>query len=238
MNKTRLNTPKPSPCFFLGAPASAVSRYASAAAALGALPRLLALHHDEGSGQFLDYGLHTEDVTLAWQEVPTDTPGSAPQVCSHTTASTGRYSCWVQGNCSCCCAQGNCSCCCCRQHCHTAAAAAAAAAAVSTPGVHVTITMQRQLLRSVGSQPTHKLVPAFGYVSLFPLAMQLLPHDAPQLGVQLQLLRDPSLLWTPYGLRSLAPSSSLYKKCVVGDATQRLLQQWDMCTGHHQSSCF
>lgn len=60
--------------------------------------------------------------------------------------------------------------------------------------------------------PQPQLVPSFGYVSLFPLLMQLLPPDCPELGRQLQLLQDAEHMWTPYGLRSLAKSASLYKQ--------------------------
>lgn len=60
--------------------------------------------------------------------------------------------------------------------------------------------------------PEPRFVPSYGYVSLFPLMMHLLPHDSPELGTTLAALRDPKLLWTPSGLRSLATTSSLYKK--------------------------
>ena len=60
--------------------------------------------------------------------------------------------------------------------------------------------------------PQRQLVPQFGYVSLFPLLMRLLPPGSKELGAQLALLRDPGLLWTPYGLRSLAASASLYQR--------------------------
>jgi len=63
----------------------------------------------------------------------------------------------------------------------------------------------------VGSNPRAQFVPHFGYVSLFPLLMGLIPADAPQLGQYLQLLRDESELWTPHGLRSLSMRSSLYQ---------------------------
>ena len=50
------------------------------------------------------------------------------------------------------------------------------------------------------------------YVSLFPLLMRLLPPASSELGAQIRHLRDPELLSTPYGLRSLARNSSLYLK--------------------------
>lgn len=63
-----------------GAPAKAVQRYASAATALGSVERLKALHYDEASGHFRDYGLHTEEVQLVWKDVPVP-EGQAPKVC-------------------------------------------------------------------------------------------------------------------------------------------------------------
>lgn len=49
--------------------------------------------------------------------------------------------------------------------------------------------------------PTHP--GQFGYISLFPLLMRLVPPSSPVLGRQLELLRDPQRLWTDHGLRSL-----------------------------------
>ena len=43
----------------------------------------------------------------------------------------------------------------------------------------------------------------FGYISLFPLLLRLIPPDSHVLGRQLELMRDPSRIWTQYGLRSL-----------------------------------
>jgi mannosyl-oligosaccharide glucosidase len=68
------------------------------------------------------------------------------------------------------------------------------------------------MVRQVLAPPKLQYVPAFGYVSLFPLLMQLLPPGCEELGQQLALLRQEGLLWTPYGLRSLAPTSSIYMK--------------------------
>lgn len=89
--------------------------------------------------------------------------------------------------------------------------------------------------------PQPQFVPQFGYVSLFPLIMRLLPTGrepnatasaaatAATAGAtaaaggaaltlqQLQLLTDPSLLWSEHGLRSLAKTASLYKKRNTAD---------------------
>lgn len=49
-----------------------------------------------------------------------------------------------------------------------------------------------------------------GYVSLFPLMLQLVPADSPQLGAMLRLLRDPAKLWSEHGVRSLSASHPLF----------------------------
>ncbi|WIA10052.1 hypothetical protein OEZ85_010262 [Tetradesmus obliquus] len=131
-----------------GAPAKAVAKYAAAAEAIGSMQRLRELHYDAASGQFRDYGLHSEAVEMVWRNVPVP-EGAAPK---------------------------------------------------------------RELVRQVNEPPQLQLVPCFGYVSLFPLMMQLLPPESRELGQQLQLLRQEQLLWTSHGLRSLAPTSSIYKK--------------------------
>lgn len=51
---------------------------------------------------------------------------------------------------------------------------------------------------------------SFGYVSLFPFLLEMLEPDSPQLGKILTDLKSPELLWTDYGLRSLAKTSPLY----------------------------
>jgi mannosyl-oligosaccharide glucosidase len=66
------------------------------------------------------------------------------------------------------------------------------------------------LRRETGAPPTLRHVPAFGYVSLFPLLMKLLPPDSPELGRTLEQLSRAELLWTPAGLRSLAANASLH----------------------------
>lgn len=71
-----------------------------------------------------------------------------------------------------------------------------------------------RLVRVVKSRkgPIQKFVNSFGYVSLFPLLLQILKPNSPKLGKLLKDLKNPDLLWTDYGLRSLSKSDPLYKK--------------------------
>lgn len=55
-----------------------------------------------------------------------------------------------------------------------------------------------------------KFVKHFGYVSLFPLMTRILHPQSEKLEKILGDLQNPALLWTPFGLRSLAQSSPLY----------------------------
>jgi mannosyl-oligosaccharide glucosidase len=68
-------------------------------------------------------------------------------------------------------------------------------------------------IRVVLEEPTFRFVDdTFGYVNLFPLIIEILQPDSPQLGQLLLDLRNPNLLWTKYGLRSLSKTSPLYNK--------------------------
>ncbi|CAB3367365.1 Hypothetical predicted protein [Cloeon dipterum] len=68
-------------------------------------------------------------------------------------------------------------------------------------------------IRIVQERPRLQLVEkTFGYVSLFPLLLCLIPANSPKLGDVLNDLRKPDLLWTPYGLRSLSTTSPAYLK--------------------------
>lgn len=49
-----------------------------------------------------------------------------------------------------------------------------------------------------------------GYVSLFPLMLELLPAGSPHLGHVLDLLADPEHLWSPFGIRSLSPKDEFF----------------------------
>jgi len=71
---------------------------------------------------------------------------------------------------------------------------------------------QTHMIRQIIKEEDVKLkyVKHFGYVSLFPLMTRILNPESNKLEKILNDLRNSTLLWTPYGLRSLAQSSSLY----------------------------
>ncbi|XP_012226758.1 mannosyl-oligosaccharide glucosidase isoform X1 [Linepithema humile] len=74
-------------------------------------------------------------------------------------------------------------------------------------------SVRMEMVRVVSEEPSLKFVDTtFGYVSLFPFILQIVEPDSSQLGKILQDLRDPYLLWTRYGLRSLAKTSPLHMK--------------------------
>ncbi|XP_046472489.1 mannosyl-oligosaccharide glucosidase [Neodiprion pinetum] len=68
-----------------------------------------------------------------------------------------------------------------------------------------------EMVRVVLEDPTLRYVDStFGYVSLFPFILHLIEPNSPQLNKILNDLTDPELLWTNYGLRSLARNAPLY----------------------------
>lgn len=70
----------------------------------------------------------------------------------------------------------------------------------------------REFLREVLESPKLRLVPHIGYVSLFPFMGRIIPADSWILEKQLDLISNRSILWTNFGLRSLAKTSSVYMK--------------------------
>jgi mannosyl-oligosaccharide glucosidase len=55
-----------------------------------------------------------------------------------------------------------------------------------------------------------QFVEHLGYVSLFPLMLRLLPAHSPQLLPLIELLRDPTRLWSDHGVRSLSKADPWY----------------------------
>lgn len=81
---------------------------------------------------------------------------------------------------------------------------------------HIPSHMERRILKP----PTYQLVDTtFGYNSLFPFLLNIIDPHSPKLGKILTKLRDPDLIWTDFGIRSLSKKSPLYMKYnTEGDA--------------------
>ncbi|KAF8099172.1 hypothetical protein N665_0248s0002 [Sinapis alba] len=72
--------------------------------------------------------------------------------------------------------------------------------------------LSRQLVRKTSGKPKLRLVPQVGYVSFFPFMSKIIPAASPILEKQLDLISNRSILWSNYGLVSLAKTSSMYMK--------------------------
>ncbi|XP_024007952.1 mannosyl-oligosaccharide glucosidase GCS1 [Eutrema salsugineum] len=72
--------------------------------------------------------------------------------------------------------------------------------------------LSRQLVRKTFGKPKLTLVPHVGYVSFFPFMSRIIPAESPILEKQLDLISNRSILWSDYGLVSLAKTSSMYMK--------------------------
>ncbi|KAL1807328.1 hypothetical protein ACET3Z_030396 [Daucus carota] len=72
--------------------------------------------------------------------------------------------------------------------------------------------LSRQLIREVLEEPVLRFVPHIGYVSLFPFIWKIIPPQSWILEKQLNLISDETILWSDFGIRSLAKTSSLYMK--------------------------
>lgn len=71
----------------------------------------------------------------------------------------------------------------------------------------------RRMERRVLKPPTYRLVDkTFGYNNLFPFILHIMDPSSPKLEKILTKIRDPEVLWTEFGLRSLSKSSPLYMK--------------------------
>ncbi|CAD7700286.1 unnamed protein product [Ostreobium quekettii] len=131
----------------LDMPLESYQHYRDMSEELRDLQLLNALHLDTNTSQYLDFGMHTDDVQLEWV--------------------------------------------CCEYHGEERG-------------------MEKYLARKEYSSPEPRLVPHFGYPSLFPLFLHLFDAGDPMLSTQIDLLRNPDLLWSDHGLRSLAKTSPFY----------------------------
>ena len=68
------------------------------------------------------------------------------------------------------------------------------------------------------------------YVSLFPLLMGLLDPSSSELGQQLKLLKQPDLLWTPYGLRYLRHNPTHAESCMRHELFQHCVLEFCFCS--------
>jgi len=124
-------------------------KYIDTAAFLSDNRHLDSMHWSVSHQAYMDWGFHTDDVTLARQKPP--------------------------------------------------------------PNIHPSqISMEKT--RQVNSDPQLGFVNAHGYISLFPFLLQLLSPESDKLGIILNSLTNPDLLFTPYGLRSLSKNSPMYMK--------------------------
>ena len=67
-------------------------------------------------------------------------------------------------------------------------------------------------VRVIHEDPKLKYIDSFGYVTFFPLFLQVIDPNSVKLKKVLEDLRRTDLLWTSYGLRSLALDSPFYNK--------------------------
>ena len=72
--------------------------------------------------------------------------------------------------------------------------------------------ISRQKQRVVHEEPKYQFVNQVGYISLFPFLLEIVDPNSPKLGKILKDISNPSVFWTPYGLRSLSKTASIYMK--------------------------
>lgn len=95
---------------------------------------------------------------------------------------------------------------------HTDAATLKRVPQIAQPGSNHQILTPHKI-RVITKNPELRFIDTtFGYVSLFPFLLEILSPDAPPLAKILQAVRDPKILWTNFGLRSLSKASPLYMK--------------------------
>lgn len=74
-------------------------------------------------------------------------------------------------------------------------------------------TQNLEMVRVTTKSPEYRLVDSsFGYVSIFPFLLQILEPDSSKLHKILMDIRNPNLIWSKFGLRSLSKTAPLYMK--------------------------
>ena len=141
-------------------------KYIDTAAFLSDNKHLDSMHWSVSHQAYMDWGFHTDDVTLARQKPP---PNIHP---SQVVEIIRRFFFILM--------------------------------------INLKISMEK--IRQVTSDPQLGFVNAHGYISLFPFLLQLLSPESDKLGIILNSLTNPDLLFTPYGLRSLSKNSPMYMK--------------------------
>ena len=76
--------------------------------------------------------------------------------------------------------------------------------------LHWSSTSKTYCDATIDDYDEHTLICHKGYISLFPLMLDLLPHNHPNIPHILTLISDPNHLWSSYGIRSLSTSDPLY----------------------------
>lgn len=74
------------------------------------------------------------------------------------------------------------------------------------------MSMKLEKVRVSITEPKDQFVNSFGYISLFPFLLKIINPNSSKLSKILKDLKDPQLLWTDYGLRSLAKTAPLYNR--------------------------
>lgn len=70
-----------------------------------------------------------------------------------------------------------------------------------------------EFVRVVLMEPEYNFVDTqFGYINLFPFLLEIVDPNSKHLEKVLNDIKNPALLWTPFGLRSMSPNSPLYMK--------------------------
>lgn len=96
---------------------------------------------------------------------------------------------------------------------HTDAIVVKAVKQPQSPHQHRNQQQRIEKIRVAQKAPEYRYIDStFGYVSLFPFLLEILTPDSSYLEKIFKNIRDPDILWTNYGLRSLSKQSPLYHK--------------------------